>query len=105
MGRRCSEVLRANVCKPNCILRETFDTQKAVVNVPMYIMRADKSRLPVTVSTNILKNSKGEFVGGVETFRDLSAINSLKRELFKQHSFDDIISKNAKMLKLFSILP
>jgi len=105
MGRRCSEVLRANVCETNCILRETFDTQKAVVNVPMYIMRADKSRLPVNVSTNILKNSKGDFVGGVETFRDLSAINSLKRELFKQHSFEDIISKNARMLKLFSILP
>ncbi len=105
MGKRCSEVLRANMCETNCILRETFDTQKAVVNVPMYIMRADKSRLPVNVSTNILKNSKGDFVGGVETFRDLSAINSLKRELFKQHSFEDIISKNSRMLKLFSILP
>ncbi|MBW2094621.1 MAG: sigma 54-interacting transcriptional regulator [Deltaproteobacteria bacterium] len=105
IGRRCSEVLRANVCETDCILRETFDTEEAVVNVPVYITRADKRRLPVNVSTNILKDSKGDLIGGVETFRDLSALNNLKRELFKQHSFEDIISKNPKMLKLFSILP
>jgi len=105
IGRRCSEVLRANVCETDCILRETFDTKKAVVNIPVYIMRADKRRLPVNVSTNILKDSKGNLIGGVETFRDLSVLNNLKRELFKQHSFEDIISKSPKMLKLFSILP
>jgi len=105
IGRRCSEVLRANVCETDCILRETFDTKKAVVNVPVYIMRADKRRLPVNVSTNILKDSKGNLIGGVETFRDLSVLNNLKIELFKQHSFEDIISKSPKMLKLFSILP
>ena len=105
IGRGCSEVLRANVCETDCILRETFNTQKAVVNVPVYITRADGTRLPVNISTNILKDPEGNFIGGVETFRDLSAINNLKRELFKQHSFEDIISKSPKMLRLFSILP
>ena len=105
LGRRCSEVLRANVCETDCILSKTFNTQKAVVNVPVYITRADGTRLPVNISTNILKDPEGNFIGGVETFRDLSAINNLKRELFKQHSFEDIISKSPKMLRLFSILP
>lgn len=105
IGRRCFKVLRANVCETDCILRETFDTKKAVANVPVYIMRADKRRLPVNISTNILKDSKGNLIGGVEKFRDLSVLNNLKRELFKQHSFEDIISKSPKMLKLFSILP
>jgi PAS domain S-box-containing protein len=104
IGRKCSEVLRANVCETDCTLKETFNTQKAVVNVPVYIMRADKRRLPVNISTNILKDPKGKLIGGVETFRDLSAINNLKRELFKQHSFEDIISKSPKMLRFFSIL-
>jgi PAS domain S-box-containing protein len=105
IGRGCSEVLRANVCETDCILSKTFNTQKAVVNVPVYITRADGRRLPVNISTNILKDPEGNFIGGVETFRDLSAINNLKRELFKQHSFEDIISKSPKMLRLFSILP
>jgi len=32
-------------------------------------------------------------------------VNKLRRALFKQQSFEDIVSKNARMLKLFSILP
>jgi transcriptional regulator with PAS, ATPase and Fis domain len=41
----------------------------------------------------------------VETFRDLSEINRLRQAFRKQHSFEDIISKNNKMLELFSLLP
>jgi transcriptional regulator with PAS, ATPase and Fis domain len=44
-------------------------------------------------------------VGGVETFRDLTVIHELRKELEKQHSFGDIISKNENMRRLFSILP
>jgi transcriptional regulator with PAS, ATPase and Fis domain len=41
----------------------------------------------------------------VETFRDLTAIKNLQKALHKQSSFEDIISKNEKMLRLLSILP
>ena len=44
-------------------------------------------------------------IGGVVTFRDLTTVSNLKKELLKQHTFEDIISKNAGMLNLFSILP
>ena len=44
-------------------------------------------------------------IGGVETFRDLTVVNRLRRELLKQHSFEDIVSKNGKMLRVFSVLP
>ena len=39
------------------------------------------------------------------TFRDLSDISELRRALFKQHSYEDIVSKNDGMHKIFSILP
>jgi sigma-54 dependent transcriptional regulator, acetoin dehydrogenase operon transcriptional activator AcoR len=44
-------------------------------------------------------------IGGVETFRDLSVVHELRRELQQKHSFGDIISKNAKMADIFAILP
>ena len=48
---------------------------------------------------------KGNFIGGVETFRDLSLIKRLTREVSQQYSFQDIISKHPKFLQLFDILP
>jgi len=105
IGRPCFEVLRASVCETGCILRQTIKTERPIVNMPVYIIRADKKRIPVSASTTLLKDSQGRLIGGVETFRDLTVVNRLRKALLKQHSFEDIISKNGKMLKIFSILP
>jgi PAS domain S-box-containing protein len=105
IGRPCLEVLRANVCETGCLLRQTIETERPIVNMPVYIIRSDKKRIPISVTTALLKDSNGRYIGGVETFRDLTVVNKLRKALLKQHSFEDIVSKNAKMLQLFSTLP
>jgi transcriptional regulator with PAS, ATPase and Fis domain len=52
-----------------------------------------------------LKNEKGQIIGGVETFRDLSVIEELKKELFEKYTLGDIISKNYLIHDIFNILP
>jgi len=44
-------------------------------------------------------------LGGVETFRDLSTIEELKKELSQKYTLGDIISKNHKIHEIFNILP
>jgi transcriptional regulator with PAS, ATPase and Fis domain len=44
-------------------------------------------------------------IGGVETFRDLSTLEELKKEITKHYTFEDIISKNHKIQEIFEILP
>lgn len=105
IGRQCSKVFRANVCENGCILRHTIKTEKPVVNMPVHIIRADNKSIPISVNTTLLRNDEGRVIGGVETFRDLSDVNKLRRVILKQQSFDDIVSKNSKMVKLFSLLP
>ena len=105
IGQLCYEVFRANVCEAGCILRQTIKTGEAIRNMPIYIIRGDKKRIPVRVSTTLLRNAAGEIIGGVETFSDLRVVNRLRKELQRQHSFGDIVSKNKKMLELFSLLP
>lgn len=105
IGRPCFEILRANLCKKGCPLAKTIETQEPIVNMPVYVLRSDNIPLPISITTNILKNSKGQVIGGLQTFRDLTILHKLRRELLKQHSFEDIVSKNERMLRLFSILP
>jgi transcriptional regulator with PAS, ATPase and Fis domain len=57
------------------------------------------------VNTSVMRDSRGRVSGGVETFRDLSEINNLRREFKKEHTFESIVSKNHKMMQLFSVLP
>lgn len=105
IGRPCFEVFRADVCETGCMLRRTIETRSPLSNMPVHIFRADKKRIPINVSTAILRNAEGRVVGGVETFQDISAIQALQKALRQQHSFEDIVSKNCRMLKIFNLLP
>ena len=104
LGQLCYEVFRANVCEAGCVLRQTLISGIPIRNMPIYIIRADEKRIPISVSTTLLRDASGKVIGGVETFSDLTVVNGLRKELQKQHSFGDIISKNAKMSKLFLVL-
>ncbi len=105
IGRSCCEVFRANVCETTCVLKFTLETRKPVVNRPIAIMRADGREVPISVSTALLKDESGKIIGGVETFRDLSLVETLRREIDRRYRFGDIVSKAPSMQKLFSILP
>ena len=105
LGRHCFEVFRADVCETGCVLRQTIHTRVPMVNVPVYVYRADKKRIPISVSTTLLKDEADNIIGGVETFQDMSALRELQKALRQQHSFEDIVSKNPRMLKIFGILP
>ncbi|WP_281795358.1 sigma-54 interaction domain-containing protein [Desulforhabdus amnigena] len=105
IGRPCCEVFRANVCESMCVLKYTFDTGKPIVNQPVSILRADGTEIPISVSTALLKDESDQVFGGVETFRDLSLVDTLRRELDRRYRFHDIISRSPLMRKIFSILP
>ncbi len=105
IGRPCCEVFRANVCETSCVLRYTIETGRPVVNKPIAILNATGKEIPISISTALLKDETGEIIGGVETFRDLSVEEKLRRELRKQYRFGDIISKSPLMQEILHILP
>ena len=105
IGQRCCDIFHASICESGCALRETLQSGQSVVNRAIYIVDADGDRVPVSISSAVLKNKDGQVIGGVETFRDLSAIEELRRELRRKYTFHDIISKSAEMLKVFDIMP
>ena len=105
VGRFCFEVFRANVCETQCVLRRAMETGRPIVNYPIYIVRADGERIPVSVSCALLRDASGKVVGGVETFRDLSLVEELKKELKGRRSLGDIVSKSPKMFRLMDVLP
>jgi len=105
IGQFCFEVLRANICEKACALKCSLKTGKQTIDQHVTILRSDGKEIPVSVSTSVLKNEKGKFIGGVESFRDLSTIEELKKEISRSYTFEDIVTKNHKMLQIFDTLP
>ena len=105
IGEYCFEVLRSNICEKSCALKCSLETGKNVVDRRANILREDGRELNVSISTSPLTDESGKFIGGVETFRDLTQIEELKKEINKSYTYEDIISKNQLILKIFDILP
>jgi PAS domain S-box-containing protein len=105
LGRPCCEVFRASICEAQCALKKTMQSGRPMVNRSVYILRPDGERVPISVSTALLKDRQGNIMGGVETFRDLRLVEQLRAEITRQYTFADILSKNREMQRLFGILP
>ena len=105
IGRYCYEIFRADICQSRCVLKEVLKTEKEIVNLPVTILNKTGERIPISISAAVLRDEGGVVLGGVETFRDLSVIEELKKELSQKYTFGDIVSKNHFIHDLFNILP
>lgn len=105
LGKHCWDVFRSNMCETDCALRRTMKQGKALVDTATYIVNREKCRIPVVVSTSLLKDEKGKVLGGVETFRDISQVEELRKELQGRYQMGDIVSRSPSMQRIFKILP
>jgi len=105
MGQKCFDVFRANICQTACVLGETMNTGRQRINLPINILDSDGYRVPASVSTSVIRDKSGNIIGGVEIFRDLSVMETLRKEIHHRYRFDDIISKNHEIQTIFDILP
>ena len=105
LGQRCCDVFRASICETGCALRHSMESGDSIVNKSVFIVDTSGTRRPISISTAILRDGEGRIVGGVETFRDLSHLEQLRKELEGRFGLGDIIGRSRVMRNLFEILP
>ncbi len=105
IGKACCDVFHANICEKECALRRTFENGKPVVNATAHIITHQGRRVPIRISTAILKDDSRRVIGGVETFQDLSQVEQLQKQLQGRFTFEDIVGRSPAMMRLFELLP
>jgi sigma-54 dependent transcriptional regulator, acetoin dehydrogenase operon transcriptional activator AcoR len=102
VGRKCWEVFRTEGCSEHCVLRQCIAEDRKIVGRVMIVEREDGARVPVSVSAAPLKDHAGNVIGGVESFRDLSAAPG-KRGAGKLPK--GFCSRDPNMAEILRILP
>ncbi|MBI5444430.1 MAG: sigma 54-interacting transcriptional regulator [Deltaproteobacteria bacterium] len=105
LGQPCCEVFRTDLCFSSCPVRQAMRSGRSVTQLEIDILDKSNRELPISVSASVLKDSEGNSIGGVETFRDLSQVHALKREVEGKHAFRDLVSRSPAMRRLFEIVP
>ena len=105
IGQSCSEIFHSSICGRNCAIAESLYSGKTVTNRSTTITTTNGEKIPLSISAAPLTDHNGNIIGGVQTFRDLSALTSLRKQLSKKYRFDEIVSKSKAMQRLFAIMP
>ncbi|MFH2009502.1 MAG: sigma 54-interacting transcriptional regulator [bacterium] len=105
LGHQCAEIFKTSLCHSTCPLQRSIDTRHRIADQEVEIQTRDGRIIPISVSTAPLQTKAGKLIGGVEIFTDLSPLQHLRRRLEDRYRFDDIISKNPQMHRIFRVLP
>lgn len=105
IGKLCFEIFHASICEHSCALKETMNTGRNIINKTVYVVNSNGEKVPITVSTALLRDENGEIIGGVETFRDISTLEALRKEIESGYTLEDIVSRSRHFKELFAIMP
>ncbi|MBC8318492.1 MAG: sigma 54-interacting transcriptional regulator [Desulfobulbaceae bacterium] len=105
IGRRCFEIFRSNMCGKDCALQKTMETHNPVINRSASIINSQGEKIPISVSTALLRNRDNEVIGGAETFRDLSIVEKLRNTVAGRLKVGEMVTRSYSMIKILDVLP
>jgi PAS domain S-box-containing protein len=105
VGKHCFDIFRTEVCHKQCALKDTLKTRDPVADARVSILTRDGHEVPIRVTTTLLRNDRGDIVGAVEFFRDISEIEHLRESLDQKDCLSSIVSVTRQMQQLIALLP
>jgi len=103
IGEKCHNIFRAPICQTGCLLAESIRTGRPTTCLELTILNRRNVVVPISVTTAVLRNRDGDAIGGVETFRDLTTVEGLRREVRRRYSLHNLLSKNHLMQEIFAL--
>jgi len=79
LGRFCGEILKSSLCGRECPLQIAMDTREVVSREACLQTRLGQ-KIEVMLAASVLRDDRGNLLGGVETFRDLGPFKRLEEE-------------------------
>lgn len=105
----CNLIVQSNICSTHdCVLDRAIRNREKVTNYETVIQNKDGRLIPVMMNTDLLWNERGELVGVVETFRDVSQVKELKdkleRERHPAHQ-SHLMARSKALQEIIGLLP
>jgi PAS domain S-box-containing protein len=106
VGRNCSEIFGTEICgTESCPMKMAINSDLKPAASNIQITGREGGKIPVNIVATALTDDRGNVLGGVETVRDLTEINELRRRLSQEKSDQGILTRSPKMQRILSVLP
>jgi len=80
LHRSCGDILHGGMCDLECPLKTVLKREKPMIGIETTVRHKSGETIPIRMHTAGLFDKKGNLVGGIEAFQDISNIKALERE-------------------------
>ncbi|MEK7825761.1 MAG: sigma 54-interacting transcriptional regulator, partial [Nitrospirota bacterium] len=109
----CEDLVQSDICNTEeCIFHKALLTKERFSNYETVIRNREGIYMPVSINTDFLKDIKGDVVGIVEVFRNLSLvkglegnIKELENRIADRGRFGNIIGNSKAIREILTVLP
>ena len=105
LGSNFVELFKGEACECHALLAQVMESGRPLAEKPTVIVDRRGARVPVNLNVTPIHAGDGSIVGLAASFRDVSAMELLRKELRGEHAVGDIVSKNPAIRRILNILP
>jgi len=104
IGRFCKHVCKADLCLTQCPIAVVLESGNNVNDLEGIIHHRNGREIQIRINATVLQDESSEPIGGVISFRDISYLESIKRNLEKSTQYYGIIGYSKKMQEIFQLI-
>ncbi|MFH1195630.1 MAG: sigma 54-interacting transcriptional regulator [bacterium] len=104
IGKFCKHVFRSELCFTDCPIALALKSKKTIYDFESKIVCNFGSHIPIKLNSAVLYNENEEPTGGIISFRDISELADLKKNLEKETQFHGIIGQSKAMNEVFELI-
>ncbi|WP_456409041.1 sigma-54 interaction domain-containing protein [Caldithrix abyssi] len=104
LGDFCKNVFRTVRCLGECPIQKVLEDNKNVFDLENEMTHASGRRLKVQLNAAVLREENGEPIGGVISFRDMTHLEEIHKNLFSRTNFHGIIGTHKSMQEIYDLI-
>ena len=104
MNQGCLCLLGERFCGPDSVLVDSIRNRKPIRDHEIEVRVESGPRKVLAVNTAVLRDAKGREAGGVVSFRDITEVVALRRDLGKKYELHNIVGKSKEMQEVFHLI-
>jgi two-component system response regulator HydG len=95
-----------NQCSKSCseVLRQTLEKRMTIKEYRVECGHQQRHQQTVSITSSLLQDPEGNFMGAVLVVRDITLLRDLERELRERHQFQNIIGRSKRMQDIYRLL-
>lgn len=104
IGDFCKNIFKTRRCFAECPLEGVLEKGENIYDVEGEFCHQNGNKIPVRLNAAVLKNENKQPIGGVISFRDMSYLERIQKNLIGSSNFYGVIGQHKSMIDIYDLI-